>query len=235
MNPEQCGASSDPETPTQISSKETSTGSSDDDFQLFTSYEYRFGKLKDQFRSALRDERVRLGVERVGQVLERCATRGRSWFYVIKALANEETPTLPSETSADSRWDASDLVYDAEVPGHPQTPETVPLRVSERLQTPWANPLQPDSTVHDAWNAALHQLEMQFGRDFSIWGRGLTLVDFETNTFTLVARTAHARDLLQQRLHRSVGRILRDVYGQAVEVRYLLAEEWAEQRDTQVA
>ena len=227
--------SSDPETPTQISSKETSTGSSDDDLDLFTSYEYRFGKLKDPFRRALRDERVRLGSERVGQVLERCATRGRSWSYVLKALANEETPTLPSEVGAASRGDVSSALNDAEVPGHPQTPETVPLRASERLQTPWSNPLQPDSTVLDAWNAALHQLEMQFGRDFSVWGVGLTLVDFEQNTFTLVARTAYARDLLQHRLNRSVGRILRDVYGQPVEVRYLLAEEWAEQRDTQVA
>ena len=51
-------------------------------------------------------------------------------------------------------------------------------------------------------------------------------MDFEANTFTLVARTAYARDLLQHRLNRSVGRILRDVFGQPVEVRYLLAEEW---------
>ena len=227
MNPEGCAVSFDPKTPTEISPKETTSESSDDDFLLFTSYEHRFGPLKERFRRALRDERVRLGVERVGQVLERCATRGRSWSYVLKALVNEETPTPPSETSADSRWDGSDALDDAEVPGHPQMPETVPLRASERLQTPWANPLQPDSTVLDAWNAALHQLEMQFGRDFYVWGVGLTLVDFEANTFTLVARTAHARDLLQHRLNRSVERILRDVFGQPVEMRFLIAEEWA--------
>ena len=59
------------------------------DLRLFFPFEARFGKMKPPFQEALRAEVARLGVEQVQTVLERCATRGRSWNYVRRALANE--------------------------------------------------------------------------------------------------------------------------------------------------
>jgi len=230
MNPDQPQASSDPETPTQISSDETSSDSSNDDFQIFYAFEDRFGKLKEKLQGPFRSELARLGTERVGEVLGRCATRGRSWNYVLKALANETAAAKQVETDAGTRWCGLDAPNDAEGRESPPEPETAPVPVSERVETPWRGWRdKPDGTVQDAWNAALQQLELQFGSEFNVWGRGLTLVDYETNTFTVMARTAYARDLLQHRLNRSVVRILGDVYGETVAVRYLLREEWLEQ------
>ena len=68
----------------------------------------------------------------------------------------------------------------------------------------------------------------QLGDDFRNRSRGLTLVDFEANTFVVAAKTAFMRDELEGRLARAVQRILRDVAGQGMAVLVLLEDEWVE-------
>jgi chromosomal replication initiator protein len=78
----------------------------------------------------------------------------------------------------------------------------------------------------DAWNAAFHQLEMQLDRaSFETWLRGAALLDVEsldgeTATFVIGVRNSYARDMLQHRLYRNVRRVLSDVYGRSVELRF---------------
>lgn len=75
----------------------------------------------------------------------------------------------------------------------------------------------------DAWNAAFHQLEMQLDRaSFDTWLRGAELlgVEGEGGVFVIGVRNSFARDMLQHRLYRNVRRVLGDVYGKAVELRF---------------
>lgn len=73
----------------------------------------------------------------------------------------------------------------------------------------------------DAWNAAFHQLEMQLDRaSFDTWVRGALLLGYEDGTFVIGVHNSYARDMLQHRLYRNVRRVLSDVFGQAVEVRF---------------
>ncbi len=78
----------------------------------------------------------------------------------------------------------------------------------------------------DAWNAAFHQLEMQLDRaSFDTWLRGAELLGVEGEDgvgycFVIGVRNTFARDMLQHRLYRNVRRVLGDVYGKAVELRF---------------
>ena len=231
----QCVRTFDQETTIQTPSEGITTKSScavarDDNLDLFFSFEQRFGKFKDRFHEPFRAELARLGVSRVGEVLERCATRGRSWNYVLSALAHEETvapATLSTVTGATFR----DTGNEGETLAPPvQVQEVAPvLFISERVQCSWKEANEAAATVQAAWRAAYHQLEMQLDRgSFESWLRGTTLVDFEpeTQTFLLVVRNAYARDMLQGRLDRMVKRILSDVFGQLAAVKFLLKEDW---------
>ncbi len=73
----------------------------------------------------------------------------------------------------------------------------------------------------DAWNAAFHQLEMQLDRaSFDTWLRGAVLLGVEDGVFVVGVRNNFARDMLQHRLYRNVRRVLGDVYGTSVELRF---------------
>lgn len=73
----------------------------------------------------------------------------------------------------------------------------------------------------DAWSAAFHQLEMQLDRaSFDTWVRGATLLLYEDGVFVIGVRNAYARDMLQHRLYRNVRRVLSDVCGENVELRF---------------
>ena len=78
----------------------------------------------------------------------------------------------------------------------------------------------------DAWNAAFHQLEMQLDRaSFETWLRGAVLLGVEASengsrVFVVGVRNNYARDMLQHRLYRNVRRVLSDVYGTVVELRF---------------
>lgn len=79
----------------------------------------------------------------------------------------------------------------------------------------------------EAWNTTLNQLEIQLDRgNFDTWLRDTTYIRCETAqdgagaTFFIGVRNSFARDNLQHRLYRSVRRVLRDVFGTEVELRF---------------
>ncbi|MFQ3567973.1 MAG: chromosomal replication initiator protein DnaA [Aggregatilineales bacterium] len=75
--------------------------------------------------------------------------------------------------------------------------------------------------AHDAWSAAFHQLELQLDRaTFDTWVRGAVLLGFEDGVFVIGVRNAYARDMLQHRLYRNVRRIISDIFGHPVELRF---------------
>ncbi len=238
VNTDQCAPSSDkPETSQQEISAEDHNPSNpahhpddDSDLAVFLSYESRFGRLKNQFKEPLRAELTRLGATKVREVLDRCVGRGRSWAYVLKALANEApAAALVQDASAATRWGGL-LALDSDEGLDSQEPGEAPVAVSERLQTPWHG-FDSNGTVQDVWSAAYHQLEAQLDRStFETALRGAALVDFDpvAHTFVVVVRNSYARDMLQYRLDRMVKRVAGDVYGQPVEVKFLLGGEWGE-------
>ena len=228
MDQPESAATLDQEITSQTSSEETSSESSDfdDDLQIFLPYRKRFGKLKAEFHEPLREQLARLGIERVGQVLERCSSRGRSWKYVLAALANEAPADTAQEATADARWDALHR-YNGEQGRLSSLRQKRLQPVSERIMLPWRNGQNGENrTVQDAWNAVFDQLTAQLGSDFRNRAQGLTLVDFEANTFVVTAKTAFMRDELEGRLARTVQRILNDVAGQEMALQVLLEDEW---------
>lgn len=82
-------------------------------------------------------------------------------------------------------------------------------------------------TAQAAWSAAHHQLSLQLDRSNYDYVRAAKLVDYEPDTTCFVVRVhnSYARDMLQHRLYRNVARILRDVTGREVVVRFEAAEE----------
>ncbi len=234
MNAEQCTASlippetSSPDQQAKDSDPQNPATPSDEDADLllFTPFEIRFGKLKAPQHELLRTEQKRLGREGVGQVLERCATRGRSWSYVLKALANERAAEVVSLVVPDERYEGFLAFTDADVSN---APAKALLPVSERLQTPWSTSYQVDGTVALAWEIALGQLEAQLDRSsFNLALRDATLVDFDpaNQTFVIVAYSSAARDRLQYSLQRLLLRVIATVYQQPAAFEFLLEAEW---------
>lgn len=73
----------------------------------------------------------------------------------------------------------------------------------------------------DAWNAAYHQLELQLDRaSFDTWLRSAVLLGVEDGVYVIGVHNSYARDMLQHRLYRNVARILRDVTGTEVTIRF---------------
>lgn len=214
------------ETPTQEESAEDQQSTQpDEDFAMFNAYEHRFGKRKSKNAPALRAEWERLGTERVGQVLERCASRGRSWNYVLQALANEATPEVSPQSLIDERYGGF-LAFSHETAlstpeAHCEAYTPVSARLSEPLDATGKTPAL-------VWAAAYHQLEMQLDRSsFAAGLSGTRLMDYdpEMNCLIVVAPTVYACDLLTQRLARTIQRVLNDVAGQPVGIEVVLADE----------
>ncbi|MDE0609082.1 MAG: chromosomal replication initiator protein DnaA [Anaerolineaceae bacterium] len=86
----------------------------------------------------------------------------------------------------------------------------------------------PTVDPQEAWKTTLNQLEIQLDRgNFDTWLRDTVFLGCENaadgegaSTFTIGVRNSFARDNLQHRLYRSVRRVLRDVYGSEVELRF---------------
>jgi hypothetical protein len=209
---------------TEISTKileiEISTESStaDDDLEKYNAHQERFGRLEEKTRAALRGEVERLGADRVGEVLDRCAKRGRSWAYVLAALANESAaePTISENTKA-LLAQMVDSPYETPEPLAPST------RVNEVFDP------QYGWTAQEMWQGIAHQLEMQLDRSsFDTWLRGAQLMDYdrEQSTFTVLVCTSYAREMCQHRLYRLITRVLRHVCGRPMDVQFVTAEEW---------
>jgi chromosomal replication initiator protein len=75
--------------------------------------------------------------------------------------------------------------------------------------------------AQDAWHAAHRQLELQLDRaNFDTWLRDAVLLRVESNLFVIGVGNDYARDMLQERLYRTVRRAVTDCYGEAVELKF---------------
>ena len=87
-----------------------------------------------------------------------------------------------------------------------------------RLESP---ALEPEK----AWRATYHQLEILLEpAQFSTWLRGTFFHSYEEGVFIIAVNSPFALQMLQQRLYRNVRRVLRDVCGEAVDLRFRLGE-----------
>lgn len=79
--------------------------------------------------------------------------------------------------------------------------------------------------AQDAWNAAYGQLQLQLDRaNFETWLQGATFLDLEESVYVIGVRNSYARDMLQHRLYRNVRRVLSDVCGEEVELRFEVSQ-----------
>lgn len=196
----------------------------DDDLAIFTAFVSRFGKIKKRDIETLRAERSRLGLDRAGLVLERCATRAHSWNYVLRALANEVTPEVSAESLTDERCGVLSAFSDETAFDARETSTEAATPISARL----LQPLHPNgATASDVWLAAFQQMELQLDRaNFATYLRDVVPVDFEieSSTFLVAVRDTRIRDILEHRLKRTVLRILSDVAGKAVTVEFVVKD-----------
>ncbi|MDQ7037454.1 MAG: chromosomal replication initiator protein DnaA [Anaerolineae bacterium] len=73
----------------------------------------------------------------------------------------------------------------------------------------------------DAWKAAYNQLELQLDRaSFDTWLRPAVLLSAEKGVFVVGVHNTYARDMLQHRLYRNIWRLLTDLTGQDVEIKF---------------
>lgn len=71
------------------------------------------------------------------------------------------------------------------------------------------------------WRSAFLQLELQLDKpNFDTWLRDAQLVGFEDETFVIGVRNKYAVDMLTYRLNRAVMRIMEDVVGAPVQMRF---------------
>lgn len=83
--------------------------------------------------------------------------------------------------------------------------------------------------AEDLWNAALWQLELQLDRgSFDTWLRGATLLHAGEGVLTVGVRNNYACDMLQHRLYRTIHRIVRDVAGREMEIRFEVRQQAAQ-------
>lgn len=84
-----------------------------------------------------------------------------------------------------------------------------------------------------AWQAAYHQLELQLDRaSFDTWLRQALLVGYEAGTFIIGAPNDIAREMLENRLYRNIRRILSDICGFTVELRFEVCKPAPKRSDT---
>ncbi len=78
--------------------------------------------------------------------------------------------------------------------------------------------------AQEAWEVAYSQLQLQLDRaNFDTWLRGASLLRLEDGIFVIGVRNTYAQDMLQRRLYRNVWRVLSDVVGESVELRFEVA------------
>lgn len=133
------------------------------------------------------------------------------------------TPEIPTDTAApppnplpvaEGEW-AETLRRLREGRNAGVQPETAPANLAVMVND--------KLTAHQAWDAAYHQLSLQLARStFDTYLRAATLTGFEADCFMVRVHNAYARDMLQHRhqLYNTATRILRDVTGRDVSIRY---------------
>ena len=96
-------------------------------------------------------------------------------------------------------------------------------------------PERPELAPERAWRATYHQLEILLEpAQFATWVRGTSFHHYEEGVFVIAVKSPYALQMLEQRLYRNVRRVLRDVCGEAVEIRFQLVEATVEKIATEV-
>lgn len=73
----------------------------------------------------------------------------------------------------------------------------------------------------DAWKMAFSQLELQFDRaTFDTWLRDAVFLRCEEGVFVVGVGNSYARDMLEHRLYKNIWRVLSDVCGYSVQLRF---------------
>ncbi|GAB4512566.1 MAG: chromosomal replication initiator protein DnaA [Anaerolineae bacterium] len=75
--------------------------------------------------------------------------------------------------------------------------------------------------AQEAWEIAYSQLELQLDRGtFNTWLRGATLLRVEDGIFVVGVRNHYSQEMLQHRLYRQIRRVMSDVCGVDIELRF---------------
>ena len=83
---------------------------------------------------------------------------------------------------------------------------------------------RPSLAPEQAWRATYHQLEILLEpAQFATWVRGASFQSYDEGVFVIAVSSPFALQMLEQRLYRNVRRVLRDVCGRSVELRFQLA------------
>ena len=87
--------------------------------------------------------------------------------------------------------------------------------------TPAPEISQPESQEAKAWRIAYDQLSIQLDRvSFDTWLRGATFQRAENSVYVIGAPNSYSREMLQHRMYRDIRRVLSDVVGSDVEMRF---------------
>jgi len=169
-----------------------------------------------------------IGAARAAEVAGRCENKAKSWQYVLFALKSEaskpEVQVVIAERECDeARWrqydedKAAGLLDDA--PVFLFTDDS-PTPLTEVIQ-------QPDYVGEKAeiWATAYAQLQLQFDQaKFETWVRDARLIDYRGGVFVVEARNEKQREMLQNRLYRSVARVVSDALGSTAKIQFVTAQ-----------
>jgi hypothetical protein len=228
------------------------------DLTLLTPFEKTFGKiekLSDETQSQLATELQRLGTRTTFDVIERCVTYGKSWYYVLTALKNESSAEN-YEKHYEQKW--ADYVSNSaetitrEAPAITEdaaSDEPKPRRFGNGLPRFMSEPepvveVCPTERIHTliklhdkefeaeyVWLMVRDQLQLQLESSYKHYCLPhMVLVDFEPETacFVFAFTKERAREMAI-RAERSMTAKLSYMVSPNATVRLLTAEEWVQQ------
>lgn len=193
-----------------------------------------FGYLFDRLgtpngkTASIIEQYQRLGDGLGGRVIARCNDRAKTWDYVLEALRREtEKPEVQVEIAGRVREEERWRQYEADLAAgllnnEPVLGDVAPTPLpagDDQPATAW-KVLADDDPHRLAWDAAYMQMDLQFGTTRFDVVRGARLLGFEDGCFIVGVRTDAIREILQNRLYRSVARILSDAWGQSATIRF---------------
>ncbi|MFZ4827597.1 MAG: hypothetical protein ACOYLB_09575 [Phototrophicaceae bacterium] len=187
---------------------------------FFHAYETHFGKISHSIKRKLHDYQRTLGESSMKAVLDRCINRAVHWNYVVSALANElvaqptpdiaspQAPSYPSNDYDNTEW----IGWGNSKPK---------VAVSSRIT----------SKEKGHWDTVCTHLKLHLGeQSYKTYIRDVVLVDLfsEDNRleYWFVTQTRHQTEQLTVRVSRLIRRLLKDVSGQEIDVRFILHHEW---------
>ena len=173
------------------------------------------------------EECTRLGDKVAAAVVGRCSAAG-SWQYVLNALRNEAAKPEVQVVIAEREYDeARRRQYDADKAAGLLDDAPVFLFVDDSPTPLTAVIQQPDYVGEKAavWATAYAQLKLQFDQaKFDNWLRDARLIDYRDGMFVVEVGNDMRREMLQNRLYRSVARVVSDALGSTAKIQFVTAQ-----------